>query len=182
MLANGRGASCGRTRLSWRRSWRWPTTCRWGRRRAGGSLNTRPGAASTAWSCTGAGNGARRGRSASGGGSMFLNSQKASVEMPLVFRDAHEFDALSAQISWARGGGETELWINNVSFSNAHLAGTVSGLYRTAGTTSGAIDLTGRLTRADARFVGRYIPHVVGKTPRDWLPRALYAPPAPRPS
>jgi len=109
------------------------------------------------------------------GGTLFLNSQKATAEMPRVFRDAHEFDALSAQISWARSGGETELWINNVAFSNAHLAGTVSGVYRTAGTTSGAIDLTGRLTRADARFVGRYIPLVVGKTARDWLDAAFIA-------
>jgi len=109
------------------------------------------------------------------GGTLFLSSQKASVEMPLVFRDAHEFDALSAQISWARASGETELWINNVSFSNAHLAGTVFGVYRTAGTTSGAIDLTGRLTRADARYVGRYIPLAVGKTARDWLDAAFIA-------
>ena len=109
------------------------------------------------------------------GGTLFLDSQKATVEMPLVFRDAHEFDALSAQISWARNGGETELWLNSVSFSNPHLAGTVFGVYRTAGTTSGAIDLTGRLTRADARFVGRYIPLVVGKTARDWLDAAFIA-------
>jgi uncharacterized protein (TIGR02099 family) len=109
------------------------------------------------------------------GGTLFLNSQKASVEMPLVFRDAHEFDALSAQISWARSGGETELWINNASFSNAHLAGSMFGVYRTAGTTGGAIDLTGRLTRADTRFVGRYIPLVVGKTARDWLDAAFIA-------
>jgi uncharacterized protein (TIGR02099 family) len=107
------------------------------------------------------------------GGTLFLNSQKATAEMPLVFRDPHEFDALSAQISWARSGGETELWISNVSFSNAHLAGTVFGVYRTAGATSGAIDLTGRLTRADARFVGRYVPLVVGKTARDWLDAAF---------
>ena len=109
------------------------------------------------------------------GGTLFLNSQKATAEMPLVFRDAHEFDTLSAQISWARSGGETELWLNNVSFSNAHLAGTVFGVYRTAGTTSGSIDLTGRLTRADARFVSRYIPLVVGKTAHDWLDAAFIA-------
>ncbi|MGH9578880.1 MAG: YhdP family protein, partial [Terriglobales bacterium] len=85
------------------------------------------------------------------------------------------FDALSAQISWARSSGETELWINNVSFSNAHVAGTVFGVYRTAGTTNGSIDLTGRLTRADARYVGRYVPLVLGKSVRDWLDIALIA-------
>ena len=33
----------------------------------------------------------------------------------------------SAQVSWARSGGETELRLNNISFSNPHLAGTVFG-------------------------------------------------------
>ena len=107
------------------------------------------------------------------GGTLFLNSQKSTVEMPLVFRDIHELDALSAQMSWSRSGGETELWINSVAFSNAHLAGSVFGVYRTAGNTSGSIDLTGRLTRADARFVGRYIPLVVAKSARDWLDAAF---------
>ena len=109
------------------------------------------------------------------GGTLFLNSQKATVEMPLVFRDTHELDALSAQVSWSRSGGETELSINSVAFSNAHLAGSVFGVFRTAGTTSGSIDLTGRLTRADARFVGRYIPLAVAKSARDWLDAAFLA-------
>jgi uncharacterized protein (TIGR02099 family) len=109
------------------------------------------------------------------GGTLFLGSQKATVDMPMVFRDTHELDALSAQISWSRSGGETELWINNVAFSNAHLAGSLFGVYRTAGATSGSIDLTGRLTRADARFVSRYIPLVVAKTAREWLDAAFIA-------
>jgi len=103
------------------------------------------------------------------GGTLNLNAQKAMVEMPLVFRDRHEFDALTAQLAWVRDGGEIELKLNNVSFANAHLAGTVFGVYRTAGATRGVIDLTGNLTRADARYVGRYVPLVVGKATRDWL-------------
>jgi uncharacterized protein (TIGR02099 family) len=109
------------------------------------------------------------------GGTLFLNSQKATVEMPLIFRDTHELDALSAQVSWSRSGGDTELWINSAAFSNAHLAGSVFGVYRTAGSKSGSIDVTGRLTHADARFVGRYIPLVVAKSARDWLDAAFLA-------
>jgi uncharacterized protein (TIGR02099 family) len=109
------------------------------------------------------------------GGILALNSRKAAVEMPLVFRDTQAFDALSAQVSWTRSGGETELRLNNVSFSNAHLAGAVIGVYRTAGATGGYIDLTGNLTRADARYAGRYIPLVVAKRARDWLDTAIIA-------
>ncbi len=109
------------------------------------------------------------------GGTLSLNSHKALVEMPLVFRDPLEFDALTAQVAWSRSGGDTELRLNNISFSNAHLSGTVFGNYRTAGSARGAIDLTGNLARADARFVSRYIPLVLGKASRDWLDKAFLA-------
>ena len=109
------------------------------------------------------------------GGTLSLNSNKATVDMPLVFRDVHEFEALAAQASWARSGGETELRLNSISFSNSHLAGTVFGNYRTAGSERGAIDITGSLTRADARYVSRYIPLVVGKNAREWLDAAFIA-------
>ncbi|MBI2296054.1 MAG: TIGR02099 family protein [Betaproteobacteria bacterium] len=109
------------------------------------------------------------------GGTLYLNTQQATVDMPLMFRDMLEFDVLTAQVGWARGGGETELRLNNVSFSNSHLAGTVFGSYRTAGESRGHADLTGNLTRADARYAGRYIPLVVAKSARDWLDTAFVA-------
>ncbi len=109
------------------------------------------------------------------GGTLSLNSRKAMVTMPLVFRDPLEFEAFSAQVVWARSGGHTELKLNNISFSNAHLSGTVFGNYRAAGSERGSIDLTGNLMRADARFVSRYIPLVVGKNARDWLDNAFIA-------
>ena len=109
------------------------------------------------------------------GGTLSLNSNKATVDMPLVFRDLHEFEALAAQVNWARSGGETELRLNSISFSNSHLAGTVFGNYRTTGSGRGAIDITGSLTRADARYVSRYIPLVIGKNTRDWLDAAFIA-------
>ena len=109
------------------------------------------------------------------GGTLALNSNKATVDMPLVFREAHEFESLTAQATWTRSGGETELRLNNVSFSNTHLAGTVFGNYRTADSVRGNIDLTGNLTRADARFASRYIPLVLGKNSREWLDAAFIA-------
>lgn len=107
------------------------------------------------------------------GGTLHLNAQKARLEMPLVFRDAHEFDTFTAQVSWSRSGGETEIRLNSVAFSNAHVAGNVFGIYRTAGDTRGFIDLTGALTRADARYVGRYVPLVIAKGTREWLDSAF---------
>src|SRR5262245_14100793 len=103
------------------------------------------------------------------GGTLQLNTQNATVEMPLVFREPLQFEVLTAQVGWSRNGKETELRLNNITFSNSHVAGVVVGNYRTAGDTRGSIDLTGNLTRADARFVSRYIPLQVGARAREWL-------------
>jgi uncharacterized protein (TIGR02099 family) len=107
------------------------------------------------------------------GGTLSLNASKATVDMPLVFREVHEFEALAAQAGWTRNGGDTELKLNSISFSNSHLAGTVFGNYRTAGSVRGSIDITGSLTRADARYVSRYIPLVIGTKAREWLDAAF---------
>ncbi|HUF81196.1 MAG TPA: DUF3971 domain-containing protein, partial [Burkholderiales bacterium] len=109
------------------------------------------------------------------GGTLALNSHEATVDMPLVFRDPLRFEAFTAQTAWTRSGSGTELKLNGISFSNAHLAGTVFGNYRTAGSAHGIIDLTGQLTRADARYVGRYIPLIIGKDARAWLDKAFIA-------
>ncbi len=109
------------------------------------------------------------------GGSLHFNSTGARLDMPRVFREPLTFDTLTAQLAWARRTMDYEVRLNNVSFSNAHLSGTVFGQYQTVAGTAGAIDLTGNVTRADARFVGRYIPLVLGKAARDWLDTAFLA-------
>jgi uncharacterized protein (TIGR02099 family) len=108
-------------------------------------------------------------------GSLHLNSGDATVDMPLVFRDPLGFEKLNAHIEWSRRGAEPELKFNSMSFSNPHLAGSLFGTYRMLPDSRGIIDLSGTLTRADARQVSRYIPLVIGKTSRDWLDRAFLA-------
>ncbi len=108
-------------------------------------------------------------------GTLFLNANVATVDMPLVFRDPLQFDALAAQIAWSRSGDDTELKMNSISFSNQHVAGTLFGNYRTLPGSKGALDLTGNLTRADARYASRYIPLAVGEATRNWLDRAFLA-------
>ena len=107
------------------------------------------------------------------GGTLSLDSRKASVEMKKVFRDAIPFDSLIAQASWKIRQGNLNVKLTNVSFANAHLAGNAYGSFQTEKGTPGRIDLTGSLTRGDARFVGRYIPLVVGEDARDWLDKAF---------
>ena len=107
------------------------------------------------------------------GGTMYVNSSGARLDMPRIFREPLQFDTLTAQLGWGRRGTEVELRLNNVAFTNSHLAGTLFGRYQTVAGSAGIIDLTGNLTRADGRFAARYIPLMVAKSARTWLDAAF---------
>ncbi len=107
------------------------------------------------------------------GGTFYLNTHSAAVELPLVFREKLAFDVLTAQVAWAKKGEQYEIKLNNISFSNPDLVGSVFGTYQTTVDSRGVIDLSGHLTHADARSIGRYIPLRVGERGRNWLDTAL---------
>lgn len=106
-------------------------------------------------------------------GTLHLNNQKASVELPRVFRDKLAFDALSAQLGWQRNGEQYDLKLNTISFSNPDFTGSVFGTFHTTPDGPGMIDLTGNVSRAEARGVGRYIPLQVAERGRQWLETAF---------
>ncbi|MBK5104591.1 MAG: hypothetical protein JJE42_10105, partial [Burkholderiales bacterium] len=109
------------------------------------------------------------------GGSLLLNASKAAVDLPRIFAEpSRDLDTLTAQLAWSHAGTELQLRLSNLAFANADLAGTAFGSYTTAGDGPGAIDLTARLNRVDARHVVRYLPFI-DKPVRDWLDRALIA-------
>ncbi|HEX6828375.1 MAG TPA: DUF3971 domain-containing protein, partial [Burkholderiales bacterium] len=109
------------------------------------------------------------------GGSFAIDARRASLDLPGVFREPLPLDSLTGQATWTRSGREFELILGNVAFANPHAAGSLFGTYHGAAGAAGTIDLTGNLTRADARFVGRYIPLVVSAPARAWLDKAFRA-------
>ena len=70
--------------------------------------------------------------------------------------------------------GVVDVALKNASFTNEHLAGSVSGSYRGAAEGRGSVDLRGMLIRADARQLWRYLP-VTAAVTQAWLKRALLA-------
>ena len=107
------------------------------------------------------------------GGTLLLSTQNTALELPLVFEEKLAFDTLTAQAGWQRTGDQYEIRLNDISFANRDLAGSVSGVYQTAADSRGIIDLTGHATRADARSVGRYVPLLIGKSARQWMASAF---------
>jgi uncharacterized protein (TIGR02099 family) len=106
-------------------------------------------------------------------GSLYVDAGNVKIDMPLVFRDPLELEKLNAHVEWAQRSTDTELIFKNMSFSNPHLAGSLSGSYRLSADSKGLIDLNGSLTRADARHIGRYLPLIISKNTRDWVDRAI---------
>lgn len=107
------------------------------------------------------------------GGNVALAGRHAVFEMPLVFRHPLAFDDLEAIANWRVRDGRVALSIGKVAFSNADIAGSVSGSYQSEPGAPGAIDLSGSLNRANGRAAYIYFPRVVGDDTYDWLKNAL---------
>ncbi|MEO8008442.1 MAG: DUF3971 domain-containing protein, partial [Betaproteobacteria bacterium] len=108
------------------------------------------------------------------GGTLLLKATYGSVELPKIFADPLPLDYLAADARWTFHGGLVDVAINNATFTNEHLAGSVSGSYRSALDGPGSVDLSGMLVRAEAHQVWRYIP-VTAQITQAWLRRALLA-------
>jgi uncharacterized protein (TIGR02099 family) len=109
------------------------------------------------------------------GGAVHLSGHRVTFDMPHVFAAPVEMDTLTAQVGWTRSPKRDEFRFSNVSFANKDAAGTAFGSYRTVLDGRGEIDLTGNLSRADARGVARYLPVTRFEKLRPWLERALVA-------
>ncbi len=106
------------------------------------------------------------------GGRVYLQSHSAAVDLPRVFPEPRiSLDSLSGQVDWQLEPGRFSLRLTSVSFANADLSGSLFGAYTRGDSGPGSIDLSGTLTRADARRVARYLPlaSIMGEKPRAWL-------------
>lgn len=113
-------------------------------------------------------------------GSVQIDAPGLELDLPAVFPESHiPFQQFKVRAGWARTDGETEVMVEALTFASADAQGEAHGRYRTAGNTSGDIDLDARLVNGDARAVWRYLPHAIGNDTRDWLRSALTAGHAP---
>ena len=110
-------------------------------------------------------------------GTSQFSARDMTLDMPDLFKETLKFDTLAAHVGWKRDskGKGHEVKLSNVSYHNADLAGTLSGSYQTTPGQPGIIDLTGNLTRADARSVMRYLPLTLARSARPWMESAFVA-------
>ena len=109
------------------------------------------------------------------GGSAKIGSKAVTLSLPRTFAAPIAFDTVTGNVRWRRGAESSDVEIDGLAFANADAAGTASGTWRQAKTGPGSVDLSARLTRADARGLPRYLPISLGASVRDWLRRAIVA-------
>ena len=95
--------------------------------------------------------------------------QRDADDAESVRRAARSRQRRAGASKWERAGGDLSVRLDDVQYANAHLAGTAHGTWKSTPKGPGEIDLTARLSRADARQVHRYLPNVIGSDTRIWL-------------
>ncbi len=118
------------------------------------------------------------------GGLASLSIENGALELPDVFEESLlPVASLKADVVWRVDGERIEVDVDRLSLSNEDAEGTARVRWRTgesqAGRTQGrfpgVLDLTARLTRADATRVHRYLPLSVGESARRYVREALLA-------
>lgn len=104
------------------------------------------------------------------GGSFSLDSRHAQFSLAKVFASPITLDILTAQAKWHNDDQGIAVTFDNLSFSNADVAGNAFGTYKSAGNFA---DITGKLSRAEASQVWRYLPLVVAEDARNWVKNAI---------
>ncbi len=123
------------------------------------------------------------------GGQATLALSDGALEFPGVFEQAVvPLKSFSAQLQWRIAAGATpeappriELKLDKVRFANDDASGEASASWRTGsgpdfakgGRLPGVLELSGRLQRAQATAVGRYLPTGIGPDTRAWVRRAV---------
>ncbi len=110
------------------------------------------------------------------GGRFSVDARQFALDLPRVMREPSlRFDEFKATGGWQKTPRGHRIKVDDVRFANADLAGGLRGHYDWVPGTRGAIDLEGRLTRADGRAVWRYLPWKVGQHTVDWARQAVVA-------
>ena len=107
------------------------------------------------------------------GGSLKITGKEAQLDMPLVFRQALQFDEMNVAATWRINAQRLQLLIDRAVFANAHLRGSVTGTYETLSGGLGTVDFDGQLTRATAAAVRHYLPRVGTEQTYQWLQGAV---------
>ncbi len=118
------------------------------------------------------------------GGKATLVINNGSIDFPGVFAEpVVPFQRLSTEMAWQLGGDQVQVQLNKLRFSNADADGEMQLKWQTSDPRRassgdrfpGELDMQGRLSRANATRVFRYLPLVVEPSARRYVRDAVQA-------
>ncbi|MDV6344440.1 YhdP family protein [Nitrosomonas sp. Is37] len=111
------------------------------------------------------------------GGSLSLDSDRASMKLFEALDEPLELDRLIAQVDWkiSPDQDKTLFKFNHIAFANRYVSGTMHGRYHSGASEQlGTIDLAGELTNAEVSYVKRYLAVVADReAAQNWLDKVI---------
>lgn len=108
-------------------------------------------------------------------GNLQLNAPKVLLDAEKVLRWPIPENKLSGDIKWTCKNGRLSLNVSDLSISNPNLSGVFDVAYQYAGSGSGSLDMTGKITRADGKSALFYYPRALSKDTLHWLDTSVLA-------
>ncbi len=106
-------------------------------------------------------------------GTITLNSEKSVLNYDDVMRSPINADRLTGEIKWHNFNNNSDVEIKNLTLTNSNLTGTINADYKQDNIHGDYIDMTGKFSKADAKFAYLYYPKALGDKTVNWLESSI---------
>ena len=106
-------------------------------------------------------------------GLITLNSQNALLDFKKLLRWPIPVDKLEGEVSWKIYPDKTIFNSKSLKISNGHLTGSINTNYIMNGIKGGRLDLTGKFSKANAKYANYYYPIILGADTLHWLDSSI---------
>ena len=109
------------------------------------------------------------------GGAITLQSQNARLYFKDILRWPVPADKLNGEINWTILNGKTNISAKALFISSPHITGIINASYDMNGIKGGHLDLSGKFSKANAKFAPFYYPLILGAATIHWLDTSILA-------
>ena len=107
------------------------------------------------------------------GGRLNLDSNNAVLDFKDILRWPVPINALHGEVVWDIDDKATEIKVNQLAISNAHVGGVINASYLHDGKKGGYLDLKGNFGHGNAKYASFYYPLMLGEDTLHWLDTSI---------
>ena len=106
-------------------------------------------------------------------GVLTLATQNAMIDLKDILRWPIPASQLNGDISWEIANKNVRLEAKEISIASPHISGVVNAVYDNSQGNTGALDLTGKFGKGNAKFAPFYYPIILGTPTIHWLDTSI---------